>query len=156
MAQICEVNENTRRGARGLIMPAAHAFGNPSENRLLTQTAAELQRAGLRPRELVADGGFLPASPARRSPTSNPNRSSSQAATNPDPEDPQRRARYRTGIEGRISHLKRGYGLRRSRLKGHERNENLDGLGDPRLRPRHPRHPRPLTHSNRPLHRASP
>jgi IS5 family transposase len=31
-----------------------------------------------------------------------------------------RRARYRTGIEGRISHLKRSYGLRRSRLKGHE------------------------------------
>jgi len=30
-----------------------------------------------------------------------------------------RRARFRTGIEGRISHLKRGYGLRRSRLKGH-------------------------------------
>ena len=29
-----------------------------------------------------------------------------------------RRARYRTGIEGRISHLKRSYGLRRSRLKG--------------------------------------
>jgi IS5 family transposase len=29
-----------------------------------------------------------------------------------------RRARYRTGIEGRISHLKRRYGLRRSRLKG--------------------------------------
>ena len=29
-----------------------------------------------------------------------------------------RRARYRTGIEGRISHLKRGYGLRRTRLKG--------------------------------------
>ena len=28
--------------------------------------------------------------------------------------------RYRTGIEGRISHLKRGYGLRRSRLKGLE------------------------------------
>ena len=31
-----------------------------------------------------------------------------------------RRARYRTGIEGRISHLKRGYGLRRSLLRGHE------------------------------------
>lgn len=29
-------------------------------------------------------------------------------------------ARYRVGAEGRISHLKRGYGLRRSRLKGHE------------------------------------
>ena len=29
-------------------------------------------------------------------------------------------ARYRTGAEGRISHLKRRYGLRRSRLKGHD------------------------------------
>jgi len=28
--------------------------------------------------------------------------------------------RSRTGAEGRISHLKRGYGLRRSRLKGDE------------------------------------
>ena len=31
-----------------------------------------------------------------------------------------RLARYRTGEEGRISHLKRRYGLDRSRLKGHE------------------------------------
>lgn len=30
-------------------------------------------------------------------------------------------ARYRTGAEGRISHLKRGYGLGRSRLKGQGR-----------------------------------
>jgi IS5 family transposase len=30
-----------------------------------------------------------------------------------------RLARFRVGIEGRISHLKRRYGLRRSRLKGH-------------------------------------
>jgi len=29
-----------------------------------------------------------------------------------------RLARYRTGAEGRISHLKRGYGMGRSRLKG--------------------------------------
>ena len=29
-----------------------------------------------------------------------------------------RLARYRTGCKGRISHLKRGYHLRRSRLKG--------------------------------------
>jgi transposase, IS5 family len=28
--------------------------------------------------------------------------------------------RYRTGAEGRISHLKRGYGMDRSRLKGDE------------------------------------
>jgi hypothetical protein len=30
-----------------------------------------------------------------------------------------RLARYRAGMEGRISHLKRRYGLQRSRLKGH-------------------------------------
>ena len=60
VAQICEVTENTRRGARGFILPAAHAPGNPAENRLLPQTAAELERAGIRPREIVADGGFLP------------------------------------------------------------------------------------------------
>ncbi len=29
-----------------------------------------------------------------------------------------RLARYRTGAEGQISHLKRGYGMRWSRLKG--------------------------------------
>ena len=28
--------------------------------------------------------------------------------------------RWRAGAEGRISHLKRRYGLRRSRLKGHD------------------------------------
>jgi transposase, IS5 family len=30
-----------------------------------------------------------------------------------------RLAKFRVGAEGRISHLKRRYGLRRSRLKGH-------------------------------------
>ena len=31
-----------------------------------------------------------------------------------------RLAGYRVGCEGRISHLKRGYGMRRSRLRGHD------------------------------------
>ena len=38
-----------------------------------------------------------------------------------------RLARYRTGSEGRISHLKRGYGLRRSRLKGDEGHQIWNG-----------------------------
>jgi transposase, IS5 family len=38
-----------------------------------------------------------------------------------------RRKRYRTGAEGRISHLKRGYGLRRSRLKGDQGHQIWDG-----------------------------
>jgi hypothetical protein len=38
----------------------------------------------------------------------------------PGSERTQRRLRrYRTGAEGRISHLKRRYGMDRSRLKGH-------------------------------------
>ena len=39
--------------------------------------------------------------------------------------------RYRTGIEGRISHLKRSYGLTRSRLKGDEGHQIWDGMGRP-------------------------
>jgi IS5 family transposase len=37
------------------------------------------------------------------------------------------RPRYRTGAEGRISHLKRGYGLRRSRLKGDDGQKTWTG-----------------------------
>jgi transposase, IS5 family len=121
VAQICEVTENTREGARGFILPAGHAPGNPGENTLLPQTAAELDRARIRPREIVADGGFQPG------PTSDafPDLAHDQIHISGRQElgsrrTRKRRARYRTGIEGRISHLKRRYGLRRSRLKGHE------------------------------------
>ncbi len=48
VAQICEVTENTRKGARGFILPAGHQLGNPAENTLLPHTAAELERAGIR------------------------------------------------------------------------------------------------------------
>jgi transposase, IS5 family len=121
VAQICEVTENTRRGARGFILPAGHAPGNPAENTLLPQTAAELQRAGIRPREIVADGGFLPAPTKEALPDLADERI--HLANQHEPgsrRTRKRRARYRTGIEGRISHLKRRYGMRRSRLKGHD------------------------------------
>ena len=38
-----------------------------------------------------------------------------------------RRQRYRVGVEGRVSHLKRGYGLRRSRLKGDQGHRIWNG-----------------------------
>ena len=39
MAQICEVTENTKTGARGLIIPAASGqLGNPTEDTLLPDT----------------------------------------------------------------------------------------------------------------------
>ena len=40
VTQLAEVTENTRRGARGLILPAATAAGNLSENSLLGDTVA--------------------------------------------------------------------------------------------------------------------
>jgi IS5 family transposase len=119
VAQICEVTENTRPGARGFILPAAHAPGNPAENRLLPTTADELMRAGIRPREIVTDGGFMPGPTHDTFPDLTDDQV--QIAGRHEPgsrRTRKRRARYRTGIEGRISHLKRGYGLRRSRLKG--------------------------------------
>ena len=116
--QLAEVCENTRRGARGLIVPVASEIGSPNEPDLLPATAGELDRLNLRPRELALDGGFFPIGVAEDLP--GPDRvfiagrqSAGSRRTN------RRLARFRVGIEGRISHLKRRYGLRRSRLKGH-------------------------------------
>jgi transposase, IS5 family len=119
VAQLAEVTANTRRGARGYLLPAATAPGNPGENRLLGQTAAELVRLGLRPREVALDGGFLPGPTAQTLAALAPTRTFISGRAEPGSRRTRRRlARYRTGCEGRISHLKRGYHLRRSRLKG--------------------------------------
>jgi IS5 family transposase len=121
VAQLCELTENTRANARGLLLPAAHAPGNPAENRLLMLTAEELARVGIRPRELTADGGFMPAPTKDAFPDLGEDQIHLSGRHEPGSRRTRRRrARYRTGIEGRISHLKRGYRLRRSRLKGHE------------------------------------
>jgi len=119
VAQICEVTENTRKGARGFILPAGHAPGNPTENRLLPQTAGELDRAGIRLREIVVDGGFTPGPTKDTFPALSDAQIQLSGRHEPGSRRTRkRRARYRTGIKGRISHLKRRYGLRRSRLKG--------------------------------------
>jgi IS5 family transposase len=117
--QICEVTQNTRRGARGFILPASTAPGNPPESKLLPDTTFELERLGLRPREVALDGGF------EKHPTDEaleriaPERVFIAGRQQPGSRRTQRRlAKYRTGAEGRISHLKRSYGLRRTRLKG--------------------------------------
>jgi IS5 family transposase len=116
--QLAEICENTRRGARGLIVPAASEIGSPNEPDLLPATAAELGRLRLRPRELALDGGFFPVGVTEDLP--GPQRvfiSGRQSAGSRRTD--RRLARFRVGIEGRISHLKRRYGLKRSRLKGH-------------------------------------
>ena len=119
VAQLAEVTANTGRGARGYVLPAASAPGNPGENRLLPQTVAELDRLGLTPREVALDGGFVPGPTIQTLAGVAPTRTFISGRAEPGSRRTRRRlARYRTGCEGRISHLKRGYGLRRSRLKG--------------------------------------
>lgn len=116
--QLAELTANTRRGARGLILPPATRIGSPNESELLPATVAELARLGLRPREVALDGGF----PVEAANQAFPDAAVFVAGRQhpPSRRSKKRLASYRAGAEGRISHLKRGYGLRRSRLRGHD------------------------------------
>jgi IS5 family transposase len=109
VAQLAEVTATTGRGARGYVLPAASAPGNPGENRLLDQTLTELDRLGLGPREVALDGGFVPGPTTQTLTTLAPTRIFISGRAEPGSRRTRRRlARYRTGCEGRISHLKRG------------------------------------------------
>jgi transposase, IS5 family len=128
VVQLAEVTANTRRGARGYVLPAATAPGNPGENRLLDRTVAELDRLGLAPREVALDGGFAPGPTEQTLTALAPERTFISGRAEPGPRRTRRRlARYRTGCEGRISHLKRRYGLRRSRLRGDQGQRTWTG-----------------------------
>ena len=116
--QVAELCENTRKGARGLIVPLATSIGSPNESNLLPATGHRLDQLGLRPREIALDGGFVPGPVATHLPE--PERLLIAGKHAPGSRKTNRRlAKFRVGCEGRISHLKRRYGLRRSRLKGH-------------------------------------
>jgi len=116
--QIAELTENTRRGARGLILPAASRIGSPNDPELLPIIVDELDRLGVRLREAAFDGGFSPEQTNRLLPDSAVFVAGRQQ---PESRRPRKRlAGYRVGAEGRISHLKRSYGLRRSRLRRHD------------------------------------
>ena len=130
VAQIAEITPNTKRGARGLILPAASQVGNPGENALLPQTVTELQRLGLSPKEVALDGGFTIGPTTEQLKDLDPERVFISGRQQPGSRRTQRRLqRYRTGAEGRISHLKRGYGMRRSRLKGDDGQKTWTGWG---------------------------
>jgi len=119
VTQLAELTENTKRGARGLIVPAATAPGNPGEDTLLPDTVTELKRLGLCPREVALDGGFNVGPTREALEQLAPERVFISGRQQPGSRRTQRRLqRYRTGAEGRISHLKRRYGIDRSRLKG--------------------------------------
>ncbi len=142
------MTEHTKPGARGLILPASHQVGNPSENTLLPDTVAELTQLEIKPREIALDGGFQPT------PT-NAALAELEAKTvfiaghqEPASRHTKRRlARYRTGAEGRVSHLKRRYGLDRSRLKRDHGQQIWTEWAILALQHRHPRRPDPVKHS---------
>ena len=119
VSQLAEVTENTKRGARGLILPASTELGNPPEDTLLPGTIAELERVGIKVREVALDGGFNVGPTTAALEDLHPKNVFIAGRQEPGSRRTQRRLRrYRTGAEGRISHLKRRYGLDRSRLKG--------------------------------------
>ncbi|HYB29952.1 MAG TPA: transposase [Solirubrobacteraceae bacterium] len=119
VSQLAEVTENTKPGARGLILPASTELGNPAEETLLPGTVAELERLGIRPREIALDGGFKAGPTNTALERVSPKQVFIAGRQEPTSKRTTRRLRrYRTGEEGRISHLKRRYGLDRSRLKG--------------------------------------
>ena len=116
--QLGELCENTRRGARGLILPVSTGIGSLNEGHLLPATGRRLQQLNLRPREIALDGGFHPGPVRAHLPA--PERLFISGHHAPHARKTNRRlAKFRVGAEGRISHLKRRYGLNRSRLKGH-------------------------------------
>ena len=94
-------------------------------------------------KEIMLDGGFTPTptntaldGPGRHRAHRRPPRDPAPRRTR------RRRQRYRTGTEGRISHLKRGYGLRPITPQRRRRPPDLGRLGDPHLQRRDLHHPR--------------
>lgn len=120
VVQITEVTRHTQRGARGLVLPPKLRAGSTHENALLPETVVELTNLGLTPKEAVFDAGFT-ASATRQMLDPIGSQVFISGVTDCASKRTRRRLlRYRTGNEGRIGHLKRSYGLDRSRLRGTE------------------------------------
>ena len=84
----------------------------------------ELHRLGIGPRE-VGDGGFQPSATGEAMPLA---RTGSLRALEPSSRRTgKRQGPFRTGCEGRISHLKRRYGLHQSWLKGDDGQQTWTG-----------------------------
>jgi IS5 family transposase len=116
--QLCEITANTKRGARGFVLPPKSQIGNPAENTLLPDTAAELRNLEITLKEIMVDGAFqlAPTNAALDELADTVHIAGRQETGSR--RTRRRRRCYRTGAEGRISHIKRAYGLDRSRLKG--------------------------------------
>lgn len=118
-AQYAELTPNTRRGARGLLVPPKVAVGNAPEDSLLPATVAEVTDLGQRPTEAVFDRGFTTSATIAAMAGLGSKVFIAGSSQNDGSRRTRRRlASHRVGCEGRIAHLKREYGGDRSRLKG--------------------------------------
>jgi IS5 family transposase len=119
VSQLAELTATTAPGARGLILPPVTRAGSCHENELLPTTLAGLGRLGLRPREAAVDAGFGVLATREAFAPHGTCVFVVGSATNTGSRRTRRRlARFRVGAEGRIAHLKRSYGVNRSRLRG--------------------------------------
>jgi transposase, IS5 family len=117
--QYAELTPNTRRGARGLLLPPKVAVGNAHEDSLLPDTVAEILALDLKPSEAVFDRGFTTKSTlATMAPVGSKVFIAGSAKNDGSRRTRKRLASHRVGCEGRIAHLKREYGGGRSRLRG--------------------------------------
>ena len=123
VSQSAEVTEHTKARSARTDRPGLDRAGEPGRGRT---AARHLRRArpgsGSGHGRSALDGGFnLGPTTTRRWMTFTPATVFIAGRQEPGCRRTQRRLqRYRTGAEGRISHLKRRYGLDRSRLKGDE------------------------------------
>ena len=105
MDQLCEITANTKKGARGFILPPQSQIGNPAEDTLLPDTAHELRNLGIKLKEIMVDGAFTTTA------TNNALEDLADTVHIAGRQEPgsrrtrRRRRRYRTGMEGRVSHL---------------------------------------------------
>lgn len=120
VVQFAELTPHTRRGARGLILPPKLRQGSTHDNTLLTETVAELAALDLRPQEAAFDAGFTPKATADALEAVSCTPFIAGCSQVDSSTTRRRLRRYRVGCEGRIAHLKRGYGAGRSRLRGTE------------------------------------
>ena len=125
--QLAEVTPNTKRGARGFILPPQTAPGNPGENELLRRRSPSSSGSGSHHARSRSTAASRPKRATRRSPRSPRAHLHRRPRLTRLRRTQRRLARYRVGCEGRISHLKRRHGLRRSRLKGGEGERTWSG-----------------------------
>lgn len=120
VVQLAELSAHTRRGARGLILPPKLEPGSTHDNTLLPATVGELERMGIGLREAAFDAGFTETLAATLLEPIGCTVFVAGISDPPSRRTKRRLARYRVGSEGRIAHVKRRYGVGRSRLRGTE------------------------------------